>query len=40
MVNMLTKLRDGVASNNTKIYLEAVGFDTLNGIQVVQKRVR
>jgi len=40
MVNILTQLRDGVAPNNTKFYLEAVGFDTLNGIQVAQKRVR
>lgn len=37
---MLNQLLDGVASNNTKIYLETVGFRTSNGIQVAQKRVR
>ena len=39
-VNMLTQLRDGVATNNTKIYLKVLGFDNLSGIQVAQKRVR
>lgn len=37
---MLTQLRDGVATNNTKIYLKVLGFDNLSGIQVAQKRVR
>jgi hypothetical protein len=38
-VNMLTQLRAGAATKNTKIYLQALGFDNLNGIQVAQKRV-
>jgi hypothetical protein len=29
VVNMLTQLHDGGASNSAKMYLEAVGFDTL-----------
>ena len=29
VVNMLTQLHDEVASNSTKMYLEAVGFDAL-----------
>jgi hypothetical protein len=40
VVNKLTQLRDGVAFSSTKIYLEAVGFHTLNGIQVAWKTVR
>jgi len=37
---MLTQLRDGVATSNTKIYLKALGCDNLSGIQVAQERVR
>jgi hypothetical protein len=37
---MLTQLRDVVDSNNTEIYLKAMGFDNLNGIQGDQKMVQ
>jgi len=40
VAKMLTNLHDGVASNNTKIYLESVALDTLNGILVAPKTVR
>jgi hypothetical protein len=39
MMNMLTLRRDDVASNN-KMHLRAVDFDTLDGIQVTQVRVK
>lgn len=37
---MLTQLRDGFVTSNTKIHVIALGFDNLSGMQVAQKSVR